>query len=483
VTRRLLASYLAITVIVLAILTYPLGQNYERKRLDDVTTGLVGNAYLIAAQVEESVAAAAPDPVDDAWIHNYVAGTELRVVALTSNGDVILDSQVDANAQESLGSNMGGRPEIIDLFASRTVQTGHRRSNTLKTELAYVVVPVVRDGAIIGAVRVSFPTTAARRAVVDYWKTLVAIWVVSLLLVAAIGVVLARSFGRPIRDLERAAVEFGAGRLDRRATDLGGPPEIVSLRNAFNTTANGLETLVKRQQSFVADASHQLRTPLTGLRLRLENLEGEVTDYGREDLEQAVAQTDRLSRMVDGLLTLARADKPTTWSDCQPLLIEAVLQARLDDWEPFAAERSIHLTMSCRPGLMAMSNADRLSQVLDNLIANAFDALAKTDGQERAIRLLAWPEPEHVQIHVIDNGPGLSPTERARAFDRFWRADPSQTDGFGGTGLGLSIAASMLAADKGTIRLEAAEGGGLDAMIRLTRGDVALKKPTTKPHR
>jgi signal transduction histidine kinase len=483
VTRRLLASYLAITVIVLAILTYPLGQNYQRTQLKGVTDGLVQDAYLIAAQVEESVAAGVPDPVDDAWIHSYVQGTKKRVVALKVGGDVVLDSDLDPNATEYFGSNMGSRPEIIDLFANRMMQTGHRRSNTLNTELAYVVVPVVQDSAIIGAVRVSFPTTAARQAVVDYWKTLVAIWIVSLLLVAAIGIVLARSFGRPIRDLERAAVEFGAGRLDRRANDLGGPPEVVSLRNAFNTTANGLETLVRRQQSFVADASHQLRTPLTGLRLRLENLEGEVTDYGREDLEQAVAQTDRLSRMVDGLLTLARADKPTTWNDCQPLLVEALLQARMTDWEPFAAERSIHLSMSCRPGLMAMSNADRLSQVLDNLIANAFDALAKTDGTEQAIRLLAWPEPEHVQIHVIDNGPGLSPTERARAFDRFWRADPSQTDGFGGTGLGLSIAASMLAADKGTIRLEAADGGGLDAMIRLARGDLPQRKPMPKPHR
>jgi signal transduction histidine kinase len=476
VTRRLLVSYLAITIAVLAILTYPLARNYRDRRLTGLTSGLVQDAFLIASQVQESVELASAKPTDIAWIHAKFKG-ELRAVVLTRDGQVILDSA------ETLDPTMANRPEIVDMFAKRGVVTGHRRSNTLNTELAFVVVPVVKGDAIIGAVRLSFPTTAVQHDVVNYWKAIAATSVVSLVLVAIIGIVLSRYIARPIKELERAAVEFGDGKLDRRAPDVGGPPEVVSLRNAFNRTANGLETLVKRQQAFVADASHQFRTPLTGLRLRLENLEGEVTEQGTEDLEQAVAQTDRLSRMVDGLLTLARADRSTTWHDSQPVLLQHFLHARITDWEPFASERSISVTSTCPPGLMVMSNADRLSQVVDNLIANAFDALGRTDRTDQAIHLLVWHEPEFVEIHVVDNGPGLSATERARAFDRFWRKDPSQTDGFGGTGLGLSIAATMLAADKGTIRLDEASGGGMDAVIRLHRGDVPERKPHTKPHR
>lgn len=481
-TRRLLASYLAITLAVLAILTYPLGVNYKKRRVSELTHGLVQDAFLVASQVEESVDSATPRTTDSDWIHANFQG-ELRAVVLTRDGTVILDSSQDADALEKLGTNMADRPEVVDMFASRSVVTGHRRSNTLGTDLAFVVVPVVRADTIIGAVRLSFPTTAVQSDVVDFWRAIALTSLVSLVLVTAIGVVISRYVARPIKELERAAVAFGDGQLDRRAPDVGGPPEVVSLRSAFNRTADGLERLVRRQQTFIADASHQLRTPLTGLRLRLENLEGDVTEQGREDLEQAVAQTDRLSRLVDGLLTLARADRPTGWNDCQPVLLQPFLEARTTDWEPFASERSISMTCTCAPGLMVMSNTDRLSQVIDNLIANSFDALGQAGRESQIIQLLAVAETEHIDIHVVDNGPGLSVAERARAFDRFWRKDPSQTDGFGGTGLGLSIAASMLAADKGTIRLEQAQGGGLDVVVRLHRGDVPARKAYSKPHR
>jgi signal transduction histidine kinase len=303
---------------------------------------------------------------------------------------------------------------------------------------------------------------------------------ISLALVAALGVLLSRSIARPIKELERAAADFGSGQLDRRAPDMGGPPEVASLRNAFNTTAAGLERLVKRQQTFVADASHQLRTPLTGLRLRLEGLESEVTEAGQDDLENALDQTDRLSRLVDGLLTLARADRSSTWNDSQPVVLQSLLQTRITYWEPFASERSITLGISCSPELIVVANPDRFSQVLDNLIANAFDSLSKSDGEQPQVQLVAEPFTDVIDIHIRDNGPGLTPAQRARAFDRFWRADPSQTDGFGGTGLGLSIAASMLATDKGSIRLEGAPGGGLDAIVTLRRADSNVRRPHPK---
>jgi signal transduction histidine kinase len=346
-----------------------------------------------------------------------------------------------------------------------------------------VVAPVSRNGEIIGAVRLTFPSDATRADVNRYWLIIGVTGLISLALVAALGVVLSRSIARPIKDLERAAADFGSGQLDRRAPDLGGPPEVASLRNAFNTTADGLERLVKRQQTFVADASHQLRTPLTGLRLRLEGLEAEVTEEGQNDLEQALDQTDRLSRLVDGLLTLARADRATTWSDSQPVVLQSMLQSRINDWEPFATERWVALGMTCPPELIVVANPDRFSQVMDNLIANAFDALSKADGLQPRVQLAATALNDVIDIHIIDNGPGLTADQRARAFDRFWRADPSHTDGFGGTGLGLSIAATMLATDKGTIRLEAAPGGGLDVIVTLRRADSNIRRPHPKATR
>jgi signal transduction histidine kinase len=478
VTRRLLASYLAITLTVLVILTIPMGATFQAQKRQELTNKLVQRAFLIASQVEESVDQATPDPANDEWVRTFTANSELRVVAVTKDGTVVLDSQRETMVGPA--NNMADRPEIAALFAERTLQTGERLSNTLGKKLTFVVAPVVRNGNIIGALRLTFPSDATKADVNRYWLIIGATGLISLALVAALGVVLSRSIARPIKALERAAADFGSGQLDRRATDMGGPPEVASLRNAFNTTAEGLERLVKRQQTFVADASHQLRTPLTGLRLRLEGMESEVTEAGQDDLENALDQTDRLSRLVDGLLTLARADRSTTWNDNQPMVLESILQTRINDWEPFATERSITLGMTCSPELIVVANPDRFSQVLDNLIANAFDALSKSDGEQPQVQLVATPLNDVIDIHIRDNGPGLTSAQRARAFDRFWRADPSHTDGFGGTGLGLSIAASMLATDKGSIRLEAAPGGGLDAIVTLRRADSTVRRPHPK---
>lgn len=471
-TKRLLASYLAITLAMLVILSYPFGITYQRKELETANHVQVEQAFLIASQVQQSVELGEATTADEQWVRAKAVGR--RIVVLLRDGTVIIDSEKKAGEKPS--TNMLSRVEIAQLFKTREVQNSHRGSDDLKTELAYIAVPVIKDANIIGAVRLTVPYNARQKEILKYWILIALIGLVSLLLVAAIGVVLSRSIARPIKELERAAVEFGDGQLDRRAPDVGGPPEVTSLRDAFNRTADGLSTLVRRQQTFVADASHQLRTPLTGLRLRLESLEEEVTDEGRVDLEAALDQTDRLSRLVDGLLTLARADRVASWNDSQPVLIERFLQGRVSDWEPFASERSLTMSMACPTGLVAMSSLDRLGQVVDNLIANAFDALGKVERTDPHIQLIARPVGHEVEIHIMDNGPGLPAEERARAFDRFWRADPNKTDGFGGTGLGLSIAATMLAADKGSIRLDASPTGGLDAIIRLARGDLTTRK-------
>lgn len=480
-TKRLLASYLAITLALLVILTVPMSATFQRQKRQELTGSLVQNAFLIASQVEESVATGAPDQANNEWMHTYTSGKQLRVVAVTSTGKVVLDSQLPLGTEPT--NNMADRPEIAAMFATRSLQTGERLSNTIGGNLTFVVVPVSRGGDIIGAVRMTYPTEITNRDIARYRLIILATSLLSLLLVAAIGIVLSRSIARPIKELERAAADFGNGQLDRRAPDVGGPPEVTSLRDAFNNTADGLERLVNRQQTFVADASHQLRTPLTGLRLRLESLESEVTEQGQDDLEHALDQTDRLSRLVDGLLMLARADRRTAWNDNQPLVLASLLQSRINDWHPFATERSLAIEMQCSPDLIVVTNADRFSQVVDNLIANAFDALGLVERLEPKVQLVATSFTDHIEVHVIDNGPGLSEEERVRAFDRFWRADPSNTEGFGGTGLGLSIAATMLAADKGTIRLDATAAGGLDAVITLRRADGNPRRMLTKPHR
>jgi signal transduction histidine kinase len=221
-----------------------------------------------------------------------------------------------------------------------------------------------------------------------------------------------------------------------------------------------LQRLVESQQAFVADASHQLRTPLTALRLRLENLERDVDPPGRPELEGALAEVERLGRLVEGLLALARADAGVLPEETVDL--ERAVGERLGAWQALAEEREVELVRDLNGARTARASPERLGQVLDNLLANALEVSPRGG----SIRLAACPSGDWVELHVVDQGPGMAPEQRAHAFDRFWRASGDGP----GFGLGLAIVRRLVAADGGEVELLEAPGGGLDAVVRLRRG-------------
>ena len=225
-----------------------------------------------------------------------------------------------------------------------------------------------------------------------------------------------------------------------------------------------LEDLVDAQDTFVADASHQLRNPMTALRLRLENLESEVGPEGTDDLGAALDEVARLSRIIDGLLALAHAERDGTRPE-HPVEIGTLVEERRDAWQPLAEERNVDVE-SRLPGhrVSALATPDRLAQVLDNLLANALDVSPAGS----TITLAVDEQPAWVEVHVVDEGRGLTDAERQHAFDRFWRSSSASGD-FGGSGLGLSIVRKLVQADGGEAALGSAPGGGVDAVVRLRR--------------
>jgi len=327
---------------------------------------------------------------------------------------------------------------------------------------------VASGGVIHGAVRITYPTTEVDRRVTRNWLLLAAVAAIVLAAATLASVLIARSVGRPLRRLQRTALTLADGQLSARADVDAGPPEVRAVAATFNTMAGRLEQLVASQQAFVADASHQLRTPLTALRLRLENLEPAVTDAAAADLSAAIDETERLGRLVEGLLTLARTDGAQ--AETVAVDVAEALRTRYDVWRPLADDRdlTLRLDLAAVPPVAAAPGV--IDQALDNLIANAIDAAPSGS----AITLAARRADGMVELHVIDQGPGMTETQRRRAFDRFWRAGATDHDGFG---LGLPIVQRLITASRGTVDLRAAPDGGLDAVIRLLPA-----RPDTRPH-
>jgi signal transduction histidine kinase len=449
-TRRLVLSYLAIALLVLAILEIPLGVVFARSERRNLVAELKHDALALGAIAEETLAGHQARDLQKV-VESYQERTDGRVVITNRSGRLVADSEGNPDAR-----NYSTRPEIADALNGRE-SVGHRYSDTLGSDLTYVSVPISSGGTAIGAVRITYTPTEVNARVRRIWLMLGLIGLVILSTTALVSTVIARSITRPLRKLEHAASRLAAGDLSERTQVASGPPEVQALASTFDTMAARLEQLVGAQEAFVADASHQLRTPLQALRLRLENVEADAPRALKPELEAALNEVGRLGSLVEGLLALARAEKEAPAAE--RIDVADVLDERREAWEAFADEAGVTLGTPMADGV-ATTTPGYLETILDNLISNAVDA--SSDGSAidlRTERLDGW-----IEVHVTDHGHGMTPEQRARATDRFWRADDATGDG---SGLGLAIAHRLVALDGGELELRATPGGGLDAVVKL----------------
>ncbi|WP_369372183.1 sensor histidine kinase [Promicromonospora sp. Populi] len=217
-----------------------------------------------------------------------------------------------------------------------------------------------------------------------------------------------------------------------------------------------LETLIAAQRAFIADASHQLRTPLTALRLSLDNIAEGVDDpVVRDDVERATREVVRMSRLIDGLLVLARADART--ASAEPVLLADEIEQRLAFWRLQGAEHEVRfrLTGAWDAEPVVLAGPGHVEQILDNVLSNAL--AVSPDGATVTVDVQVGGDV--VVLEVRDEGPGMTAAEKARAFDRFWRG-PGRT-GPAGSGLGLAIVHQLVTDAGGVVVLDDAPTGGL----------------------
>jgi signal transduction histidine kinase len=287
------------------------------------------------------------------------------------------------------------------------------------------------------------------------WAVLAAIAAAGLVTGAIAAVWVARWAGRPLSALDAAAQRLGAGALDTRSAARQGPPEVRRLASTFNTMAGRLEALVHGNRAMMADVSHQLRTPLAALRLRLDLLATDADEATAAELAGAQGEIARLSRLVDGLLAVARAESAVTVP--APVSVADVIRDRVAAWSPVAEERAAGLSASGPGQLHASLGEGHLEQILDNLIANALDAVP-AGGH---VRVSAQPGGRGAQVVVADDGPGMSRAQQEAAFRRF----AGNTSG--GTGLGLAIVHRLVTSNGGSAELSDTAGGGLTVTLDL----------------
>ena len=410
--RRLLAGFLLFALALVVVTEVPLGLSLARNERVSSISELQRDASSLAV-----VVAAGLRPGNGSSLQLAIrrfARADSAVVAVISAGHV--DAAAGSGALEELRD---GRTKAIIKAAAAGQTSGEEGSRDPDDDFLYVALPVAHSvaGTSVSSstkagdvvLLVAESTAQLHARIRSHWINLALFGAGMLVVATAAGTLVARSLTRPLEGIEAAVAAVGAGRLSERAPVGRGPAELKALGETVNEMADRLEELVHTQRAFLADASHQLRTPLTALRLRLENLDETLAVDQRADLAPALAEADRLSRIVDGLLTLARTEG--TRPNREPIDVDAVLHDRVEAWGALAEERGVGLALvarssasSQRSTLRAFACPGHVEQIIDNLLANALEA---TPAGGR-VSIGAVRVGDRVEIHVVDNGPGMT---------------------------------------------------------------------------
>lgn len=457
--RRLVLAFVAMTVVVLAAHDVPLAAYLRRVETERLLSGIERDAFIVAGTSEDVLSGEDVGEVADlqATIELYRAREDAGVVVTDAGGIAI----AVADGSSAVGENYINRPEIEAALGGAPA-SGSRYSNTLAASIVYVAVPVLSGADIVGVVRITYPAAIIDERTSERVRGLYGVGLISLAGAIVAALFVASTLTRPLRRLQDTTEQLSGGDLTARADSRSGPPEIRNLAESFNEMTERIQALIEQQRSFAGDASHQLRTPLTALRLQLEqgvDLIDTDPAAARARIEAAGAETERLQQLVSGLLLLARSEHAALPTEVVEL--GAIVRDRVELWCALASDRGITVRqagdLSPEPvRMLAVPGA--VEQVLDNLIDNAI----KVSPDGTTIELGIDRRPPWVTVHVFDEGPGMTPEQLEYARNRFWRSPDAPHQG---SGLGLAIVEHLATASGGTVSLANRAAGGLDAAV------------------
>jgi signal transduction histidine kinase len=461
---RMLGAFGYVLVFTLIALEIPLTLNFSRRVDSEIRSeaGAAAHAIAAAASGRLTTRTALASLASD-----QAKRLDGRVLIVDQRGRVLVDSDGSA----APGSPYASRPEIASALRGTETQ-GERRSSSLHADLLFTSVPIVDGGHTTGAVRVTESVEGVHHQVRKDVLGLLGLGAAVLLLGLGLAWALAGSLSRPLRNLAKAARRVAGGDMQARATPAGSS-EQMEVANAFNDMTERLARTLDAQRDFVANASHQLRTPLTGLRLRLESAGLKTSDPAlQRDLAAGEQETERLAKLLANLLRLAQDGQRPAAARTG---LGAAAGRAADRWREQAelGGHSIELAGGDEVEIAA-TNGD-LDTILDNLLENA---LNYTPARE-PIALHWGRDRDEAFIAVLDGGPGLDEGEADHVFDRFYRGSSSKGGSVPGTGLGLAIVETLARRWGGSARLVNRPDGGARAEVRFPTAPSRVPKRTT----
>lgn len=484
----MIASYILIIVTCLAITGLLLTLLLIRQVARLTYLGLADKSLPTALHVRSLRARGlTPDEIMTT-LQEQAATQGTRILIVTPQGRVLADSEGRWPGRELDLPSPGDGQEVHNLYVQGRLVTGEGL-------LLYVAVPT---GALPGerggeessmwyVVLLAPPRQVLARYAGEITAGFILTGVVALLLSIAIALLIARSMARPLQRITSATEQIARGNYDEQL-QITSPEEVRRLATSFNVMAREVKASRQAQRDFVANVSHDLKTPLTSIRgFSQAILDGAADDEesGRRAAQIIHEEAGRMALLVDDLLELARMDAGQVVMAQEPVPVSELLQECVEKMSLRAREPEVALELETSGDLILQGDRGCLARVLNNLLDNA---LKHTPPGGR-ILIAARPVEEDLQkrgeapttlaeISVADTGVGIPPEELSRIFERFYRGDKSRTKEGRGAGLGLAIAKEIIAAQDGQIRAESVEGLGTKFTITLPLWSNGTSDPT-----
>ena len=459
VSTRLFAAFLALIVLVILMISFTLIvllRNNPLVQRQDLAT--LANASASINRLDVAGLELRP-AVAEARVQQLAATYNVRVLVTDSDGKVLLDSAVPDGAVLLMRQFRTGRRDT--LFPQVTV--GEVRDSRGQQWL-YVARPFGANRMLVTAAP---PRQGA--AVVFFGENLLLPMTesagVAILVAIVLAILISRSIAQPLQKMATVAQGIARGDFAQSAPE-SGPDEVRALGQALNTMKQQVQASQQGQRDFLANVSHELKTPLTSIQgFAQALLEGAAAtpEAIQRSANIIYAESDRMRRLVEGLLDLARLDAGLRALNRTSIDLRPLLQAVTDKFGPRAQEKGVALLAELPPTLPPMAgDADRLAQVFTNLVDNAL----KHTPAGGKVTITATPSPGWVEVGVSDTGPGIPAEDVSRIFERFYQVDKSRARR-AGVGLGLTISKEIVEAHGGSLRAESVVGLGSRFVARL----------------
>jgi len=469
IRTRLILTTLAVLLIGMGLAASLSWLAVERLFLDTQRENLLSQARLSATALQGQPIPVSNEPYAQTanaqpGIHTHLLEEQDAIVLALPNEAEIASSRLEY--RDGLNENLYARPEIDSALNGTPATAIHRVDDQ---RVLYAAAPIYSEtGQISGIVYIASPLAPSGLPVSVVLQLLGAL-LVAIVLAFAAGTLLARRIARPLEQLAQAARSVAAGNLMQQVPIDKNIKELHSLGESFNYMTGSLQKSDETKNVFIANVTHELRTPLTVIKGTIETLEDGALDdtEGRGPLLSSMQrETERLIRLVNELLVLTRADAGALQLDLRALDLAELARARCEGLSRLATLRGIELTVEAREQATVRGDADRLSQVLDNILDNAI----RHSPDNAPISILITKEGREVRCSVSDRGAGIAPKHLPFIFDRFYRADASRNRQTGGTGLGLAIVRALITAQGGRVAAESEAGAGATITFWLPTG-------------